>query len=113
MKLVQAYLQPHKLSNVAIELHRIAGVGGMTVYDVRGWGRGRHEAADEKAGQYAGDFEKHVKMEIACADAVADEIVKTIQTAAHTGLRGDGLIVVVPIEDAMRIGTGTRGDEVI
>ena len=109
MKLIQAYVQPHKLSDVTMAIHRIPDITGVTVQDVRGWGRGHHqeEGTSEPS---VGEFEKHVKIEVVCGDALAGDVVDMILGTAHTGLRGDGVILVMPIEEVVRISTGARGD---
>ena len=108
MKLIHAYIQPHKLDDVTLALH---GQCGFSVSDVRGRGRGKQAREGEKQSADAWDFEKHMKLEICCPDGIAERIVETILTAAHTGLRGDGLICVVPVEAAIRISSGNRGDD--
>jgi len=107
MKLVHAYIQPHKLSDVALALH---GLCGMTVIDAQGRGRGKEQAERSDRIERVSDFEPHTRIEVCCADAATDEIIEAIRQAAHTGLRGDGLIFTTGVEEAVRIGTGERGD---
>jgi nitrogen regulatory protein P-II 1 len=110
MKAIIAYIKPHKLCAVTLALHRIQGLTGMTVSEVQGFGRGRMgnhscEGADGKS-----DFSPHSKIEIYCPDELVDDIVESIRTAAHTGLRGDGKIYVnAGVENAVRISTGDSG----
>ena len=107
MKHIIAYIQPHKLSPVTMALHKIKGLTGLSVMDIRGFGRGRgHPTTEEQL--Y--DFVPHVKIEIVCLDELVDEIVSTIQHNAHTGLRGDGKIYVSSVEETVRISTGERGE---
>jgi nitrogen regulatory protein PII len=108
MKLVVAYVQPHKLSDVSLALR---GLCGFTVTDVRGRGRGKQQDEENQRTTDAVDFEKHVKLEVCCPDAVVDQVVEAVRKAAHTGLRGDGVICVTPVENAVRISTGERGDD--
>ncbi len=108
MKLIQAYIQPHRLSEVALALHTLCG---FTVTDVRGRGRGKQASEKDSPVEEAFEFEDHVKVEICCGDTAVTKIVDAVQKAAHTGLRGDGLICVLRLEDAIRIGTGKRGDD--
>lgn len=113
MKLITAYIKPHKLSEVTLALHKVGDLTGMSVVDVRGFGRGKakdihHHVVDDLA-----DFIPHVKIEIFCRNELVDKIVSTIQDASHTGLRGDGKIYVSHIDDAVRISTGERGENAI
>ncbi len=112
MKLIKAFIQPHKLTDVTLALHGVSGITGMTVSDVRGWGRGRHRDLKDHPDKFVGDFEKHCKVEIVCKADLAPGIVTTIRDTAHTGLRGDGLIIVLSVEDAVRISTGEKGKEI-
>jgi nitrogen regulatory protein PII len=109
MKLIHAYIQPHKLSDVTLALRGVSGLSGMTVIDVRGWGRGKTLDEENHREERVSDFEKHTKLEMCCADAVADQVLEAIRSGAHTGLRGDGLILVTDVQDAVRISTGERG----
>ena len=110
MKEIKAYIKPHKLSAVTLALHKIEGLTGMSVSDVRGFGRGRAKEAPHTIQEDLIDFIPHVKIEIVCHDELVDEIVETIRREAHTGLRGDGKIYVLsPVEEAVRISTGERG----
>lgn len=109
MKEVKAYIKPHKLTAVTLALHKIKGLSGMSVVDVRGLGR-----SSDKNGQNnqddALDHVPHVKMEICCSDNQVEEIISVIQKTAHTGLHGDGKIYVSDITTAVRISTGERGE---
>jgi len=109
MKLIHAYVQPHKLSEVTMALHRIPEVTGVSVHEVQGLGRGPNQEEGTPEPE-VGEFEKHVKVEVVCGDELADDVVDTILGTAHTGLRGDGVILVTPIEEVVRISTGARGD---
>lgn len=104
MKLVQAYLKPHKVSEVSTTLHRVQGVSGITVIAVEGWGRGKRVAERSDPGEQARDFEVHAKLEVVCEDGVVPEVTRTIHAAAHTGLAGDGLIYVCGVERTIHIG---------
>jgi nitrogen regulatory protein P-II 1 len=109
MKHVWAIIQPHKLSDVSLVLRRMPGVSGMTVTDARGWGRGKRQ--DEASHRdEARDFEAHVRVDVTCTAGIAEDVATAIQRAAHTGFRGDGVVYISPIEDAIRISTGERGD---
>ncbi len=110
MKLIQAYIKPHKLSEVSLALHKVEGLTGMSILDVRGGGRGRMDKSHHTIEDDLIDFIPHVKIEIFCHDEQLHDIVTTIQTAAHTGLRGDGKIYISGVDDAVRISTGEQGE---
>ncbi len=111
MKQIQAYIKPHKLSAVTRALHHIEGLTGMSATDVRGFGRGRAKDSPHRITEDLVDYVPHVKLE--AVDEIVDEVVETIRREAHTGLRGDGKIYVSPVEDAVRISTGERGDAAV
>ncbi len=113
MKEVKAYIKPHKLSAVTLALHKVEGLTGMSVVDVRGFGRGKAKDAPHRIVDDLVDYVPHVKIEIVCKDAIADEIVSVIQETAHTGLRGDGKIYVSEVGTAVRIATGERGEDAL
>ena len=104
MKKIEAFIKSHRLDEVALALHHVDGLSGMTITDARGFGRGR------KVDASADDFHKIVRIEIFSTDEMADEIVSVIEKAAHTGLRGDGKIYVIPVDLAVRISSGERGN---
>ncbi|MBI1387085.1 MAG: DUF3240 domain-containing protein [bacterium] len=113
MKEIKAYIKPHKLNDVTLALHQMKGLTGMSVVDVKGFGRNRGKEAPNRVVEELVDYVPHVKIEIVCADSMVDEIVSVIQTKAHTGLRGDGKIFISNVESAIRIQTGERdGDSV-
>jgi nitrogen regulatory protein P-II 1 len=106
MKQIIAYIKPLKLSATTMALHRIEGLTGLTVIECKGYGRGGARAFDEGLADYV----PHVKLELFCTDDKVDRIVSTIQQAAHTGLRGDGKIYILPVDAAVRISTGECGE---
>ena len=112
MKLVNAYVKPHTVPRVVEALHRVEGVSGVSVFQMRGFGRGHasHGAQDTDA---LGFLEPHVKIEVLCRDTLAEPVVAAIETCAHTGLRGDGRIYVTGVEEAVRIATGERGEDAV
>ena len=110
MKHVIAFIKPHKLSDVTLALHRVEGLTGMSAADVRGFGRGRAKNVPHTITQDLVDYVPHVRLEAVCRDEIVEEVVETIRREAHTGLRGDGKIYVAPVEDAVRISTGERGE---
>jgi nitrogen regulatory protein P-II 1 len=111
MKRIEAYIKPHRLDDVARTLRRTSGVFGMTVCDVRGWGHGKLLAEQTDATASVSEFDAQTKIEIVCSAAAADTIADAIRESAHTGLAGDGVIIISSINEVIRISTGRRGDE--
>ena len=105
MKLIIAYVQPFMLDKVIDMLHVTAGVSGATVTDACGFGRGRRSSVEE---QVCGGSAR-ARIEIAANDDYVEPIVHKIKAAAHTGNRGDGKILVLPLERAIRIQTEEEG----
>ena len=105
MKLVIAIIKPFKLEEVRDALTAI-GVHGMTVTEVKGYGRQKGHMEIYRGAEYAVNFLPKVRVEVAVASEQADRVVEAISTAAKTGQIGDGKIFVAPIEQAMRIRTG-------
>jgi nitrogen regulatory protein PII len=112
MKEIKAYIKPHKLHEVTSSLSNIKGLTGMSVIDCRGFGMGFGGKTEKTNGDLL-DFNKCVKIEIACRDNFVYEVVTAIETAAKTGLKGDGKIYVSAISEAVRISTGQRGESAI
>jgi len=113
MKQVIAYIKPHLLSKVTLALHEIEGLTGMSVVDVRGFGRGKAKDAPHRVVDDLVDYVPHVKVEIVCRDELVEPIVAAIAKSARTGLRGDGKIYVSEVVTAVRISTGERGEEAV
>jgi len=113
MKEIKAYIKPHRLTSVTEALHKIKGVTGMSVNDIKGFGRGRGKNQKDQIIVDMIAYVPHVKLEIVCKDELVDEIVAAIEETAHTGLRGDGKIYVAAIEQAVRISTGQRGEQAV
>jgi nitrogen regulatory protein P-II 1 len=112
MKKVEAIIKPFKLDDVKEALTEI-GVIGMTVMEVRGFGRQKGHTELYRGSEYTIDFLPKVKVEIVVADHLASKVVETIIAAAKTGSIGDGKVFVLPVEEAVRIRTGERGEEAI
>jgi nitrogen regulatory protein P-II 1 len=112
MKKIEAYIKPFKLDDVKEALMEI-DVGGMSVSEVRGFGRQRGHAELYRGSEYQVDFIPKLKMELFVKDEDVDSIVKTIMKAARTGKIGDGKIFISSTEDAIRIRTGESGEEVL
>ena len=108
MKLVTAIIKPFKLDDVREALSEI-GVQGITVTEVKGFGRQKGHTELYRGAEYVVDFLPKVKMEIAVAEDIVDNVVETIQKSAATGKIGDGKIFVSPVEQVIRIRTGETG----
>lgn len=112
MKMIVAIVQPYKLDNVREALSDI-GVDGMTVSEVKGYGRQKGHTEIYRGTEYAIHYVPKIKVEIAVKSDVADKAVEAIQKAAGQGKIGDGKIFVFDLENAMRIRTGEAGDEAL
>ncbi|MCB2427423.1 MULTISPECIES: P-II family nitrogen regulator [Methylophaga] len=112
MKKIEAIIKPFKLDDVREALSDI-GVTGMTVSEVKGFGRQKGHTELYRGAEYVVDFLPKVKMEIVLADDQVDACIEAITKAAHTGRIGDGKIFVSPLERAIRIRTGEDGEEAI
>ena len=112
MKLIIAVIKPFKLEEVKEALAKI-GVEGMTVTEVKGFGRQKGHTEIYRGSEYTVDFLPKVKIEIVVADDVKAKTVEAIVKAAKTGKIGDGKVFVVPIEDAVRIRTDERGEAAV
>jgi nitrogen regulatory protein P-II 1 len=108
MRSVEAIIKPFKLDEVKEALHDI-GIQGMTVTEVKGFGRQKGHTELYRGAEYVVDFLPKIKIEIAVPDEVVDKVVQAIVEAANTGRIGDGKIFVLPMEDVIRIRTGERG----
>lgn len=109
MKLVKAIIKPFKLEEVKDALSEI-GIEGMTVSEVKGFGRQKGHTEIYRGSEYTVDFLPKVKVEIAIDDDQVEKAVETIVNAAKTGKIGDGKVFVIPIEEAVRIRTGEKGE---
>ena len=105
MKLVTAIIKPHKVDDVKDAL-KAAGLHGMTVDEVKGFGRQKGHTELYRGAEYVVDFLPKIKLEVAVTDDQADRVVEAIQAAANTGKVGDGKIFVYGLERVMRIRTG-------
>ena len=112
MKKVEAIIKPFKLDEVKEALSEI-GVQGMTVTEVKGFGRTGGKKEVYRGSAYVVDFVPKVKLEIIVKDDQVDPVIEAIAAAAKTGRIGDGKIFVTPVEEAVRIRTGERGKEAI
>ncbi len=112
MKLVTAIVKPFKLDDVREALSDI-GIHGMTVTEVKGFGRQKGHTELYRGAEYVVDFLPKVKVEIAIDSDVLDQVIEAIKGAAHTGKIGDGKIFVSAIEDTIRIRTSETGKEAL
>jgi len=112
MKKIEAIIKPFKLDDVREALSDI-GVTGMTVSEVKGFGRQKGHTELYRGAEYVVDFLPKVKMEIILADDQVDACIEAITKAAHTGRIGDGKIFVSPLDRAIRIRTGEDGEAAI
>jgi nitrogen regulatory protein P-II 1 len=112
MKLIEAIIKPFKLDEVKDALNEI-GIAGITVSEVKGFGRQKGHTELYRGAEYVVDFIPKVKIEIAVADELVAKVVAAIEDTAKTGRIGDGKIFIIPLEEAVRIRTGEKGDEAI
>ena len=112
MKLIIAIIKPFKLEEVKTALSEI-GVEGMTVTEVKGFGRQKGHTEIYRGSEYTVDFLPKVKVEIVVADAIVGKVIEAIVKSAKTGKIGDGKVFVVPVEEAVRIRTDERGDSAV
>ena len=112
MKLVIAVIQPHRLDAAREALTEI-GIQGMTVTEVRGYGRQRGHTEIYRGAEYAISFTPKLRVEVALADSRVDDAIAAITHAARTGKIGDGKIFTVDLEGALRVRTGETGDDAL
>ena len=112
MKLVTAIIKPFKLDDVREALSEI-GVQGITVTEVKGFGRQKGHTELYRGAEYVVDFLPKVKLDVVVTDDMVDKVIDSITKTAHTGKIGDGKIFVMNVEDAVRIRTGEKGDTAI
>jgi nitrogen regulatory protein P-II 2 len=112
MKLVSAIIKPFKLDDVREALSEI-GVNGITVTEVKGFGRQKGHTELYRGAEYVVDFLPKVKLDAAVDDGILDQVIEAISKAANTGKIGDGKIFVFPLEQAIRIRTGESGSEAL
>ena len=112
MKLVVAVLKPFKLDDVKEKLKSI-GVSGMTLTEAQGFGRQRGHTEVYRGAEYEVDFVPKLRIELLVEDAQVDEVVDAIVQTASTGKIGDGKVWVIPVDAAVRVRTGERGDDAL
>ncbi len=112
MKKVEAIVKPFKVDEVKDALGEI-GIQGMTVSEVKGFGRTGGKKEVYRGSAYVVDFVPKVKIELVVADSQVAQVMEAVEKAAKTGRIGDGKIFVVPVEEAVRIRTGERGEDAV
>ncbi len=112
MKKIEAIIKPFKLDEVKEALHEV-GVQGMTVTEVRGFGRQKGHTELYRGAEYVVDFLPKVKIECVVENGQVDDVIEAIEAAAKTGRIGDGKIFIMPVENVIRVRTGERGKEAI
>ena len=112
MKKVEAVIKPFKLDEVKDQLNEI-GIKGITVSEVKGFGRQKGHTELYRGAEYVVDFLPKIKLEIIVSDSLLDDVINTIMKTAQTGRIGDGKIFVTDLVDAIRIRTGERGEEAV
>ena len=112
MKLITAIIKPFKLDDVREALNGV-GVQGITVTEVKGFGRQKGHTELYRGAEYVVDFLPKVKLEIAIDDGMVDKVVESITSVARTGKIGDGKIFISPLEEVIRIRTGETGGEAV
>jgi len=112
MKKIEAIIKPFKLDDVKLALNQIS-VQGMTITEVKGFGRQRGHKEVYRGAEYSVDFVPKVKLEVVVTDELLERAVETIVLSARTGKIGDGKVFVSPLEEVIRIRTGERGPDAI
>lgn len=112
MKKIDAIIKPAKLDKVKEALNAI-GVKGMTITEVKGYGRQKGHKEIYRGAEYLVDFIPKIKIELVVAAELAARVVETIRAAANTGTIGDGKIFIMDVEEVVRIRTGERGDDAV
>ena len=112
VKKVEAIIKPFKLDEVKEALNEI-GIQGITVSEVKGFGRQKGHTELYRGAEYVVDFIPKIKMEIIVSDEIASKVVEAIEQAAKTGRIGDGKIFVTTVEEVVRIRTGERGEDAL
>jgi nitrogen regulatory protein P-II 1 len=112
MKKIEAIIKPFKLDEVKEALNEI-GIKGMTITEVKGYGRQKGHKEIYRGAEYVVDFIPKIKIEIIVAADQANQVVETIRKSANTGKLGDGKIFITPIEGAIRVRTGETGKDAI
>ncbi len=109
MKEIKAIIRPSKLLEVTEELHKIEGLPGVTIFEIKGFGKSRARNAADKIVYEMVEFVPRIQLEVVVDDEMVDEVVNVIQKYAHTGNIGDGKIFVSTVDEVVKIRTNERG----
>jgi len=112
MKKIEAIIKPFKLDDVKEALNEI-GIQGMTISEVKGYGRQKGHKEIYRGAEYIVDFIPKIRIEVIVESVRVDQVVEKIRTSANTGKLGDGKIFVIPVEQVIRVRTGERGKDAI
>ncbi len=110
MKKIEAIIKPFKLDDVKEQVAEL-GIKGMTVTELRGFGRQKGHTEIYRGAEYVVDFLPKIKVEIVLSDDQVEDVIETLCSAARTGKIGDGKVFVLPVEESVRIRTGERGEQ--
>lgn len=113
MKEIKAVIRPFKLLEVTEALQKIEGLPGVTVSEIKGFGKGRAKNAQDKTVYEMVELVPRVKLEVVVSDGMVDEVIKVIQQYSHTGNTGDGKIFIFDVMDVVKIRTNERGEKAI
>jgi nitrogen regulatory protein P-II 1 len=113
MKEIKAIIRPFKLLEVTEELQKVEGLPGVTVSEIKGFGKSRAKNAKDKIIYEMVEFIPRIKIEVVVTDEMVDEVVSVIQKYSHTGNTGDGKIFVIHVEEVVKIRTNQRGEKAI
>ena len=113
MKEIKAIIRPFRLLEVTEELHKIKDLPGVTVSEIKGFGKSRARNAKDKIVYEMVEFVPRIKLEVVVNDEMAGDVVSVIQKVAHTGNTGDGKIFVINVEETVKIRTNERGRDAI
>ncbi|MBU1100561.1 MAG: P-II family nitrogen regulator [Bacteroidetes bacterium] len=113
MKEIKAIVRPFKVDDIITALHKIEGLPGLTISEIKGFGKSKAKNSEDSIREGLHDFVEKAKLELVVNDELAEEVVNTIQKIAHTGNPGDGKIFVIEINDVVKIRTNERGTDAI
>jgi nitrogen regulatory protein P-II 1 len=113
MKEIKAIIRPFRLLEVTEELHKIKGLPGVTISEIKGFGKSMGKDAKDKIVYDMVEFVPQIKLEVVVHDEMVDDVVNVIQKVAHTGNTGDGKIFVISVEEIVKIRTNERGRDAI
>jgi len=113
MNYVIAYFKKDHLTEVILPLHQLEGLSGVSVSEIKGFGRGRSRDAAARMEEEPVDFIRRIRLEAFCPAVLVESVIDIIEKNAFTGHAGDGKIYVMPLQQAVRISTGERGEEAV